>query len=191
MSQHLLLVMAAPALLALSAPLTLALRTLPREPRQTVLAVLHCAPIAVVTTPAVAVLLNISGLVLLYMTGLYAQTLEREWLHALVHLHMFLTGCLLAWVIIGIDPMRRRPGFGVRLVTLVVTAAAHDTISKFIYARDLPVGAGPVIDRHVGAELMYYGGAVIDLAMAVALMAQWYRATGREYERTRRRAVTG
>jgi putative membrane protein len=188
-AQHLLLAMAAPALLALSGPVTLALRSLPLNVRRVLLRVLHSWPVAVLTAPAVALTLNVGGVVLLYFTGLYRRTLNDEMLHALVHLHMFLAGCLLCWAIIGIDPMPRRPRFGQRLAVLVVAAAAHDTISKFLYARDLPTGAGAIVDRNIGAELMYYGGTVIDVALAVALMTQWYRATGRQYEHSQRRAM--
>ena len=42
------------------------------------------------------------------------------------------------------------------------------------------------------AELMYYGGTAIDIALAVTVMTQWYLAIGRALARTRRRsAVTG
>jgi putative membrane protein len=187
-AQHLLLAMAAPALLALSAPVTLALRALPRRPRRVLLRAVQSAPVAVLTTPAVALLLDVGGLVLLYTTGTYALTLRHEWLHALVHLHLLLSGCLLAWVVLGVDARPRRPGFGVRLGTLVIAAAAHDTVSKLLYARDLPAGGGTTADRQVGAELMYYGGTVVELLTAVALMAQWYGATGRAHRRQLRRS---
>jgi putative membrane protein len=103
---------------------------------------------------------------------------------------MFAAGCLLSWTVVGVDPMPRRPRYGVRVATLVVAAAAHDTVSKLLYARGLPAGAGPVLDRQAGAELMYYGGTLTDVALTVALMAQWYRATGREYRRMQRRLGT-
>jgi putative membrane protein len=189
-AQHLLLAMAAPALLALSAPVTLGLRTLPAGPRRWVLRVLHSRPLAVVTAPVVALTLNIGGLVLLYFTSVYAWTVQDETVHALVHLHMFAAGCLLSWTIVGVDPRPRRPGYGARVATLVVAAAAHDTVSKLLYARGLPAAAGPLLDRQLGAELMYYGGTLIDVVLAVALMAQWYRATGREYRRMQRRLGT-
>jgi hypothetical protein len=39
---------------------------------------------------------------------------------------------------------------------------------------------------------MYYGGPAIDVALAVAVMTQWYLVTGRALARTRRRsAVAG
>jgi putative membrane protein len=189
-AQHLLLAMAAPALLALSAPVTLGLRTLPKGQRRRVLRILHSRPLAVVTAPVVVLTVNVGGLVLLYFTSLYAWTVQNETVHALVHLHMFAAGCLLSWTVVGVDPMPGRPRYAMRVATLVVAAAAHDTISKLLYACGLPAGAGPLLDRRVGAELMYYGGTLIDVALTVALMAQWYRATGREYRRVQRRLGT-
>ena len=69
--QHLLLGMAAPAFLALSAPVTLALRTLPRRPRRVLLRLLHSFPVAVLAAPATAVVLDLGGLYALYLTGAY------------------------------------------------------------------------------------------------------------------------
>ena len=70
---------------------------------------------------------------------------------------------------------------------LVAAAASHDTLAKLMYAWDLPAGGGPVAARHLGAELMYYGGTVIDVALAVIVMARWYAATGRSLARAARR----
>lgn len=186
--QHLLLGMAGPALLALSAPVTLALRTQPRRARRAMLRVLHSRAVAVLAAPITAVALDLGGLYALYLTGLY-QTAERDSLvHAAVHLHMFLAGCLLSWALIGIDPIRRRPGIRARLAALVIAAAGHDTLAKLMYAWTLPAGGGPASARQLGAELMYYGGTVIDVALAIVMMTQWYLASGRVLARDRRRS---
>ena len=42
--------------------------------------------------------------------------------------------------------------------------------------------------RHTGAELMYYGGTVIEVALAAVVTAQWYLVSGRALARTRRRS---
>lgn len=186
--QHLLLGMAAPAFLALSAPVTLALRTLPRRPRRILLRLLHSFPVAALAAPATAVVLDLGGLYALYLTGLYQAAEHDDLVHAAVHVHMFLAGCLLSWAVIGVDPVRRRPGAGVRLTALIIAAAGHDTLAKLIYAWDLPAAGGPFASRHTGAELMYFGGTVIEVALAAVVMAQWYLASGRALTRTRRRS---
>lgn len=61
---------------------------------------------------------------------------------------------------------------------MIVAGAAHDTLSKLMYAHDLPAGGGPLGDRHTGAELMYYGGTAIDLALTTVLMVQWCVSPG-------------
>ncbi|MBV9207939.1 MAG: cytochrome c oxidase assembly protein [Actinobacteria bacterium] len=186
--QHLLLGMAGPALLALSAPVTLALRTLPRRARRATLCLLHSRPVAVLAAPATAVALNLGGLYALYLTGLYQAAERDSLLHAAVHLHMFLADCLLSWVLIGPDPIRRRPGTAVRLAALIIAAAGHDTLAKLMYAWTLPAGGGPAAARQLGAELMYYGGTAVDVALAVVIMTQWYLAAGRALARARRRS---
>jgi putative membrane protein len=186
--QHLLLGMAAPAFLALSAPVTLALRTLSRHPRRILLRLLHSVPVAVLAAPATAVVLNLGGFYALYLTGLYQAAEHNTLVHAVVHVHMFLAGCLFSWAVIGIDPVRRRPGSRVRLTALIIAAAGHDTLAKLIYAWNLPAGGGPAAGRHAGAELMYYGGTVIEVALAAVVMAQWYQISGRALTRTRRRS---
>ncbi|MBV9855032.1 MAG: cytochrome c oxidase assembly protein [Streptosporangiaceae bacterium] len=185
--QHLLLGMAAPAFLALSAPVTLALRTLPRRMRRALLRGLHSPVITVLAAPATAVTLDLGGLYALYLTGLYQAAEGDSLIHAAVHLHMFLAGCLLSWALIGIDPVRRRPGTRMRLAALVIAAAGHDTLAKLMYAWTLPAGGGPATARQQGAGLMYYGGTAIDVALAVIVMTQWYLATGRALARSRRR----
>jgi putative membrane protein len=188
--QHLLLGMAAPALLALSAPITLALRTAPPPVRHVLLEVPHSRPAAFLAAPAFAVAVNLGGLYALYLTHLYAAAERSDLLHAAVHLHMFVAGCLLSWALIGTDPVRR-PAANVRVIVLVAAAAGHDFLSKFMYARDLPFGGGSLAARHFGAELMYYGGTLVDVALAVILMTQWYQSTGRALHREQRRSVDG
>jgi putative membrane protein len=71
---------------------------------------------------------------------------------------------------------------------LIIAAAGHDTLAKLIYAWNLPVGGGPIANRHTGAELMYYGGTVVEVTLAAVVMAQWYQISGRPLTRTRRRS---
>ncbi len=188
-TQHLLLGMTGPAFMALSAPVTLALRALPRSPRRVLLRFLHSRPAVILSAPATAVILDLGGLYVLYLTGLYRAAEDNDLIHAAVHLHMFLAGCLLSWAIVGSDPAPRRPGVKTRLAVLVMAGAGHDTLAKLMYAHNLPMGGGSVTGRHVGAELMYYGGTIIDLALAIIVMTQWYQATGRELARTARRSA--
>jgi putative membrane protein len=188
MAQHLLLGMLAPILLALSAPVTLALRTLSGTPRRAIVGVLHSRAARVLTHPAPAAVVFATGPFLLYFTPLYDATLHHPLLHEAVHVHVLLVGCLFAWAFIGVDPVPRRGCTARRAAWLFAALAAHAAMAKLLYAGAGSVTAGAG-DLHDGAQLMYYGGDVIDLLLLTAFLGQWYARGGRDQERDRRRVA--
>jgi putative membrane protein len=185
--QHLLLASVGPALLALSAPVTLALRTTPRAMRVALLRLARSRPVRALTHPVSVVSLNLGVLYAFYLTPMFGAVEARPLLHVLMHVHMFAAGSLLAWYLIGVDPLPRRSGIRTRLTVLVAVAGAHDVLAKLMYAHVLPTGGGTVEEIQAGARVMFYGGDVIEVLLAVALLAGWYARTGRELDRTRRR----
>ncbi|GIF16989.1 cytochrome c oxidase assembly protein [Actinoplanes teichomyceticus] len=173
MLQHLLIGMLAPLGLVLGAPVTLLLRTMPRQAGRAVGRVLRSRFVHVVAQPAVALTLNLGGLLLLYLTPLYTWTTRHPATHLLVHLHFLLAGYLFAWVIAGPDPAPRRPRVPARLVVLGLAVAFHATFSQLMYAGafvHLPV---PEEQRRGAATLMYYGGDIAELLLAAALVTNW------------------
>ncbi len=187
MVQHLLLGMLAPLLLALAAPVTLALRTLPPSRRKRLVAMLHAPIVRLAGAPSTAALLPVGRSYGLYLTPLYAATLRHPTLHLLVHTHFLLAGCLLAWALIGLDPIAHRPSFRQRAVVLLAALAGHAILAKLLYAIPLPGAQLAEADRQLGAQLLWYGGDVIDVALLIVFFRQWYAATGRQLARERRR----
>jgi len=183
--QHLLMAMIAPALLALAAPLTLALRTLPRQPRRLVLRGVHSRYLRLVTSPPVLLVMDLGGLYLYYLTPLFDRAHHQAGIHLAIHLHMMVAGYLISAYLIGADPMPGRAGVRGRLLVLFLAAAGHDVLAKLMYARALPAVAG--VDE--GAQVMYYGGFAVELAVAVTMLMQWYQASGRAFARQTRRAA--
>jgi putative membrane protein len=193
MAQHLLSGMLAPALLALSAPVSLALRTAPRPVRQRLLVLLRSRVVGVLTRPVVAGTVNVAGLWVLYLTPLYAATLEHPLLHEAVHVHVVLAGCLLAWPLVSPDPVAERGAFGTRLTVLVVTAGLHAALAKLLYAGHLGGGLGDTMaadELHAGALVMSYGGDLVDVLLLIALFSRWHADRGRAWAREQRRAGT-
>jgi putative membrane protein len=172
MVQHLLLGMFAPLALVLAAPVTLLLGALPVPARRRAAGVLRSRPMHLLGHPAAAALLDVGGLHLLYLTPLYALARDVPLVHHLVTGHVLLTGCLYAWSIAGPDPAPHRPGTGVRVAVLVVAGAAHGHLAKLLHggAAGLPPGVGaPAAEVEAAAQLMYYGGSLAELALALAL----------------------
>jgi cytochrome c oxidase assembly factor CtaG len=169
--------MAGPLLLALGAPLTVALRALPRSPRRRLVRVLRSAPVRLlVRAPAVAVL-AVAGTAVAWLVPL-----PHAW-HGVWHAHMVVTGFLLAAVVAGVDPVRRDLSVPARLAGVVATGAGHDLVARLAWAR---AGSG---SGRAGAELLATGGHLVDAALAVVVLAGWYRREGRRQAAVRRRTA--
>jgi len=174
MAGHLLLGMVAPLLLVLARPVTLALRTLPLHAARRLSRVLRSMPLRVLGDPFAAVVLNAAGLWVLYGTGLLTATAHSPGPHALVSVHVLLTGWLATAAVLALDPAPHRRGVTARAVALAAGAAAHDVLAKTLYAHP-PAGTTRAAE---GAELMYNGGTVVHLLVAAVLWRQWYVSRG-------------
>jgi putative membrane protein len=182
--QHVVAGMLAPLLLVLARPVTLLLRAAPAA-RRRLKPVLRSRVVAVLTCPPVAAVLDAGGLWLLYRTGLFAAAARDPVLHVLVHVHVFAAGLLFTASVCALEPVRHRYGLLPRAAALVGAAAAHAVLAKTLYLSAPPDTA--FADRQEGAELMYYGGDVVELGLAVVVALTWYAARGRAAARVRRR----
>ncbi|GHH39012.1 cytochrome c oxidase assembly protein [Streptomyces candidus] len=190
MSGHLIVGMAAPLLLVLARPLTLTLRVLPPcAARWRLLALAHSRPVRLLTFPPLAALLDVGGLWLLYRTELYEATQHHPLLHAAVHTHVLAAGLLFTFAVCQVDPVRRRWPLSLRAATLLAAGVAHAVLAKSLYAAPPPGTSLVAGDLHVGAQVMYYGGDLVEAAIGTALAAAWYRATGRAWTRRRLRSA--
>jgi putative membrane protein len=185
--QHLIVGMAAPLLLILARPLTLALRVMSRRPRRWLLWLSRSRGLGWLVFPPTAAVADFGALWLLYRTGLFAAIHDNPWLHAVVHLHVLLAGLLFTFAVCQVDPVRRRYGLVLRAGTVVVAGAAHAVLAKTLYGDPPPHTAFAATDLARGAELMYYGGDLVEISLAVLLAAQWYAASGRDLTRASRR----
>ncbi|MFI5675520.1 cytochrome c oxidase assembly protein [Streptomyces cellulosae] len=187
MVQHLVVGMAAPLLLVLARPLTLALRALaPGRVRRALPAFAHSRPVGRLLFPPSAALLDVGGLWLLYRTQLFSATAHRPLLHGVVHAHMLASGLLFSFAMSQLDPVRRRWSLAVRGPTLLAAGAAHGLVARTLYALAPPGSDFTTADLHRGAQVMYYGGDVVEAALAMVLGVGWYAAGGRARARARR-----
>jgi putative membrane protein len=190
MHQHLLIGMYAPLGLALGAPVTLVLRSVPPRRGRLIGRALRSAPAAVLSHPVTGLALTLGGLALLYLTPLYTATAGHPALHHLVHLHFLAAGYLFAYAIAGPDPAPHRPPVPYRLVLLGIAITGHAVLAQLLYAGALPhVDAAPA-DLRAGADLMYYGGDLAELLLALAMVSTWRPRRGTAAPPGTRIAVT-
>lgn len=187
MVSHVLLGMLAPLLLVLAAPVTLALRALTPGRARVLAAVLACPVVRVLTHPGVAAVLNVGGLWLLYGTGLFQRMHSVDLVYAVVHVHLLVVGYVFTASIIGRDPDPHRASMRARSVVLVLFIAAHSVLAKSLYAH--PPGGVEAGDARLGAQVMYYGGDAVDVAIIVLLFTGHARATRRRPGSARAKAA--
>jgi cytochrome c oxidase assembly factor CtaG len=194
MVQHMVLAMVGPIFLALGAPVTLALRTLQRKPKRTLLAFLHSRFIRVLTFPLVAFGIFIANPFALYFTGLYKVTLENDWLHELTHIHFIVTGCLFFWPLLGLDPLPNRWPYPGRALLMVLSVPFHTVLGLTImqdktllagdYYPSLHLGwSNPWSDQVTAGGILWAGGELISVTMLGILIIQWMRQSEREAKR--------
>jgi cytochrome c oxidase assembly factor CtaG len=194
MVQHMVLAMVGPIFLALGAPVTLALRTMQRKPKRTLLAFLHSRAIRVLTFPLVTFGIFIANPFALYFTGLYKVTLENDWLHELTHIHFIVTGCLFFWPLLGLDPLPNRWPYPARALLMVLSVPFHTVLGLTIMQDKSLLGGdyypslhlawvNPWSDQVTAGGILWAGGELVSVAMLGILIIQWMRQSEREARR--------
>jgi putative copper resistance protein D len=194
MVQHMVLSMIAPIFLALGAPVTLALRVLPKRPRDGLRAVLHSRVARVLAHPLVAYALFVFTPFALYFTGLYELVVRNEVVHELVHAHFILVGCLFFWPLIGVDPLPGRWPYPGRALLMVLSTPFHAVLGLTIMQSAALLGgdwypslglawADPAEDQKLAGGILWAGGEAVSITMLAVLIAQWMRASDREARR--------
>jgi len=194
MVQHMTLSMVGPIFLALGAPVTLALRTLPKNPRQVLLSVLHSRVVKVLTFPLVAFGIFIANPFVLYFTNVYRLTLEHEWLHEFIHVHFIVTGCLFFWPLLGLDPLPNRWPYPARALLMVLSVPFHTVLGLTIMQSKTLLGgdyypslhlawSDPWNDQVVAGGILWAGGELVSVTMLGILIMQWIKQSEREAKR--------
>lgn len=174
MLAHLLVAMLAPLALVMAAPMALLLRTLPSRYGRVITRFLRSPLLQIVANPVVALVLDLGGMAALYFTPLYMAVMMHPALHYLVHLHFLAAGCLYTWVIAGPDPSPHRPSVPARLIVLGVAVLIHSVLSQLLYAGWHVGVSAPAWQMQHAAILMYYGGDIAEMLLALALVTTWH-----------------
>jgi putative membrane protein len=184
MAQHLLLALAAPALLLGGAPLGLALGSSPPRARAALAAALASRPLRVLAQPAVGFALFAATMLATHLSGVFELALEDPAVHAAEHAAYFWSGVLLLAPLIAADPLPHPPGPLARFawlmgaMTVMALPGALLTFATNVrYAHYLAparsLGRSALADEHLGGVVMWVGGgvALFSLALGVALAA--------------------
>jgi putative membrane protein len=192
MVQHLLLLVVAAPLLALSAPSSAILRGSPLAVRRASgrwrrrLGLTH-GNLGVLRHPAAVWLLSVGVLWFWHAAGPYDAALDSEPLHLLEHVSFLVTAVLFWHVVVGVRGTARvSDGLGVLLVfamamqsvflSVLLTFARTPWYSGYA-ATTAPWGLDPLTDQQLAGVLMWIPAGGIYLAVALALLVSWIRAS--------------
>ena len=182
MVAHMLVGMVVPLLVALARPMALLVRCSPAGwVRRGLVGLLRSRVVSVLVFAPVAALVDVGGLWVLYRTELLAVSAQHGWLHVVVHFHVFAAGVLFSVAVCQVDPVRYRLGVVARGGVLVAASAAHAVLAKTLYLGAPPGTSFAPRDVEVAAMVMYYGGDLVEIALAVVIALQWYRQRGRQW----------
>lgn len=188
--QHLLLMSAAPPLLALGAPMTLWLQAMPRRGKSVLLAVLHSKIVSFLTHPAVAFTVGMGTMYLYFLTPLYAISERHPLFHDYTHLHFLLAGCLYWWPIVGLDPMPRRLSYPARLAMLGLAIPFNAFLGVAIMnmSHSIDPAIHTLSDTHTGGAILWGFGELFTILGLAAVFVQWAGAEERLARRADRAA---
>jgi cytochrome c oxidase assembly factor CtaG len=200
MVQHVLLMLVAAPLIALSAPITLLLRlSAPETRKRWILPILHSRVVRVLAHPVVAWIMFAAMMWGTHFSALFNASLEDPLVHDFEHA-LFLTGALLFWwPAVAVDPAPYRMSHPVRIVylflqmtqnTFLAVAILNATAVLYPHYATLvrPWGMSAIEDQRLAAGIMWIAGDAVFLIAILAVVAGWMRVEARETAREDRRA---
>jgi cytochrome c oxidase assembly factor CtaG/putative copper export protein len=208
MAQHMVLAMLVPILLVGGAPATLALRALrrPADPnvrgaRDWLLIVLHSRATRFFTNPLVALAIYTVGLYGLYFTNLLTTLMTYHLGHLAMLAHFIVSGYLMFWVLIGIDPGRPRLQPHIAILIHFASMVFHAFLGVILlqsttviapgwYSSVHPPWAKSLLDdQHLGAGIAWAFGEIPAAVVFLILIMRWMKSDAREQARLDRAAV--
>jgi putative membrane protein len=192
MVQHLLLLLVAAPLLALSAPSSAILRGSPLALRRASgrwrrrLGLTH-GNLGVLRHPAAVWLLSVGVIWFWHAAAPYDATLDNQLLHVLEHASFLVTAVLFWQVVVGVRGAARvSGGLGVLLVfamamqsvflSVLLPFARTPWYSGYA-ATTVPWRLDPLTDQRLAGVIMWVPAGGIYLVVALALLVAWIRAT--------------
>ena len=206
MLAHMALGMVVPVLLVPGAPVTLALRAIrkrtdgTRGPREWIMILVHSTYAHVISNPIVAAVLFAGSLFVFYYTSLFSWATTTHLGHYWMIVHFLIVGYLFVQSMIGIDPVKGRLPYPMRLLVLLATMAFHaffglsimTSTSLFLAdwygAMGRTWGATPMADQYAAGGIAWSVGEIPTVALAITVAIMWSRSDSREAKRKDRQA---
>jgi cytochrome c oxidase assembly factor CtaG len=189
--QTVLLLLAAPLLLALGRPLSLVIAATPRLGRRAE-ALVASRPARVMTFPAITALAVVLVGFLLYFTPWYEAGLRNDLVRELTYLALLAPGLVFFWTLLRVDPVPKAYPYlvtmwvtgtevvGDAILGLAIMADQNLIAGSYYRAIGRPWGPSLRADQVIGGGALWLIGDLIGLPFLGAMLIQMMREDERE-----------
>ncbi|MGH8980545.1 MAG: cytochrome c oxidase assembly protein, partial [Acidimicrobiales bacterium] len=186
MVQHLMLIMVAASLFAVSSPIALAWRATSGRRHRTLTAALRSRPGRILGHPVTAFVLYGLLVPLTHLTVFFNDAIASGAVDELEHLCFVVVGYLFWRQLFGVDPNRYRVQPAMRalllflavpvdtFVGLTLNSETHEIFPAFA-AEHRTWGPSLVLDLHLGGVVMWVGGDVLMMLALIPVVVAWVR----------------
>ncbi len=192
-TQHLLLMVVGPPLLALGAPMTLLLQTSSRRVKTLALKALHSVPFAVLSHPITVFFLYYMSMFAFFLTPALGYAMEHMWLMDLINLGFFAGATLFWWPMVGLDPIPRwqlSPGF--KMINLLIGVPFESFLGIALLMKTTAAATMYTVGTtHAGGGLLWAATEIATVAAMVPIFIQWSQADARLAKRIDARIDAG
>jgi cytochrome c oxidase assembly factor CtaG len=201
MVQHMLLMLVAAPLIALSAPVTQLLRVAsPGVRRRVLLPVLNSSVVKALGHPVVAWLSFTIVLYVSHFSPLFEASLEDQFVHDLEHVLYITSALLFWWPVVALDPAPRRLGHPARIGYVLLQIPYNSFLAMVLLFDDRPLyahyaglgsiyGTNALADQQLAAGLMWFISDFVLIGSVLVLVAGWMRHAERTAAADDRRAA--
>ncbi len=186
MTQHLLLMVVAPPLLALGTPIGVALRALRPTGARRLSAALRSRPIVVATVPVVAWTLFVVTPWAVHLSPVFDLALRSTAWHGVEHSLWVAAALVFWWPVVGADPTPHPWSYPTRMLALFLAMPAVSFLALVLFSAEAPLypayagapdpwGLEALASQRDAAVQMWLIGNLVTVAAMLLVAAAWKR----------------
>ncbi len=183
--QHLLLMVVAPALLALGAPSTLLLQTSSRSIKTKWLSILRSRPFGFISHPVTVWGLYFGFMIVFFLTSLVNFAMEHMAVMDLINILFFFSGTLYWWPLVGIDPIVHwKMGYPGRMLNVLLGGPVETWLGIAIISMHRPIASMyNLYGTHAGGSILWIATDFTAFVGFFPIFVQWFRSEERHAKR--------
>ena len=183
--QHMLLMIIAPALLAMGAPMTLILQTSNRRAKTAWLRIFHSQAFAVLSHPITVWILYYGVMLAFFLSPAIGFAMNHMWIMDLINLGFLFGATLFWWPMIGLDPIPRwGTSYPLRMVNLLIGVPLESFLAiALLSSHETIAPMYTLSSTHTGAGILWVLSELLTVIAVIPIYFQWMTSEDRKTAR--------